>query len=544
MRQARFVWTAFAVLALSWYTTIVCGDQPPSSTPLQVQSDAFEPANPADMSAMGRLATQARAGRLDKFLNRPDDVGDETDVVNPVDDPGGEEEDEAEVGPAGGQAETSIAVDSTGMHIVIGFNDTRGFALNPLSVSGFMYSDDGGVTFTDGGQLPTPGTDVIAGTRYPQVFGDPEVKYLGGSTFVYFSIMVKAISATGVAQTMCVHRSTDNGHTWQGPFEIPAATNPGGVLVGGSARAAADKEFTDVDPETGRVLLSWSNFTGLASPSVQISTTFSDDLKTATPPTWSSQVVVAQGGFNGQASVPRFEGGGSTNVYIAWQQSGSNGAFILNRIGFARSTDNGLTFAPTTGPSGALTGTTANGGFFKSMDQVLGNDRVHTFPAMAVDNSTGLNHGNIYVAYAVNATGDGADVIFQKSVNHGLSFSAPVLINSRPSADRAQWFPVVSVDNLSGRVYVFYLDQGIRNAGDLSEVTVQYSDDGGGTWSRSMPLSDRPFLAGYGNDTGQPNLGDYNQAVAQNGELFAVFAATTPVGFTDSAVISNSARRA
>ena len=38
---------------------------------------------------------------------------------------------------------------------------------------------------------------------------------------------------------------------------------------------------------------------------------------------------------------------------------------------------------------------------------------------------------------------------------------------------------------------------------------------------------------GYGNDTGQPNLGDYNQAVAQNGELFAVWAGTVPVGFTD-----------
>ena len=533
MRHSRSLWTAFAVVTLFWTATAVRGDQSADSTLVQVQPNAPEPASGTDMSAMGRLATLARAGRLDKFLNRPDDIVDDTDGIAPVDDPGGDD-DEAEVGPAGGQAETSLAVDSTGMHIVIGFNDTRGFALNPLSVSGVMYSDDGGVTFTDGGQLPTPGSDVIAGTRYPQVFGDPEIKYLGGSTFVYFSIMVKAISATGTAQTMCVHRSTDNGHTWQGPFEIPAATNPGGVLVAGSARAAADKELADVDPESGRVLMSWSNFTGLASPSVQISTTFSDDLKTATPPTWSPQVVVAQGGFNGQASVPRFAGHGSSNVYVAWQQSAtltSGGvAFGVNRIGFARSVNNGASFQ-------APTSLTSSGGlaigFFKAMDQVLGNDRVHTFPAMAVDNSTGPNQGAIYAAYAVNASNDGADVLFQKSLDGGVTFSAPVAINSRPSGDRAQWFPVMAVDNLSGRVYVYYLDQGIRSAGDLSEVTVQYSDDAGGTWSKAMPLSDRPFHAAYGNDTGQPNLGDYNQAVAQNGELFAVFAATTPVGFTD-----------
>src|SRR5207245_7499 len=64
-------------------------------------------------------------------------------------------------------------------------------------------------------------------------------------------------------------------------------------------------------------------------------------------------------------------------------------------------------------------------------------------------------------------------------------------------------------------------------------TTVQYSDDGGLTWNKPVPLTDRPFHAAYGNDTGQPNIGDYNQAVAQNGELFAVWAGTTPVGFTD-----------
>jgi hypothetical protein len=48
-----------------------------------------------------------------------------------------------------------------------------------------------------------------------------------------------------------------------------------------------------------------------------------------------------------------------------------------------------------------------------------------------------------------------------------------------------------------------------------------------------MPLSARPFHAGHGNDDGQPNLGDYIQAVAQNGELFAAFAGTTQLTFTD-----------
>src|SRR5882672_4471952 len=99
----------------------------------------------------------------------------------------------------------------------------------------------------------------------------------------------------------------------------------------------------------------------------------------------------------------------------------------------------------------------------------------------------------------------------------------------RPGLDRAQWFPWVTVDTTTGRVCVLYYDQGIAASGDLSETTVQYSDDGGLTWNEPMPLTDRPFHAAYGNDTGQPNIGDYNQAVAQNGELFATWSGNPPL---------------
>src|SRR3954467_8807419 len=94
-------------------------------------------------------------------------------------------------GPDGGQAELAIAVDPTGMHIVVGYNDTRGFSLSPASVSGFAYSDDGGLNFTDGGQLPTATVGHTPdGATYPQVFGDADIKYVpggGGCQFIYSS---------------------------------------------------------------------------------------------------------------------------------------------------------------------------------------------------------------------------------------------------------------------------------------------------------------------------------------------------------------------
>jgi hypothetical protein len=478
------------------------------------------------MSSMGRLAVRARAaveatgGRAHLSLrtgetcdNQPDCGDDNTGEGDSI---------------SGGQAEVSIAVDATGRHVVIGFNDTRGFALNPVSVSGFLYSDDGGVTFVDGGQLPSPGTDAIGATLLPQVFGDPEVKYLGACNFIYSSIVIAKFSATRAVQTMGVHRSTDCGHTWVGPFVVGPVTNPNGLVSGsGSPRDSADKEFMDVDPETGRVMLSWTNFTPVAVGGIEMSTTTSDDILTGNPPTWAARRVVSAVASDGQATVPRFAGNGSSNVYIAWRRFPFPGTFLGlgNVIAFARSTDNGATW-------GAPIEIAPE---FFTMDQVLGNDRVNSSPSLAVDTSHGRRAGNIYVVYSSNDNRDGADIAFQRSTDGGSTFSAPLKLNSRPGQDRAQWFPWVTVDQNTGRVWVLYYDQGIAASGDLSETTVVFSDDGGVHWSAPQPLTDRPFHAAWGNDTGQPNLGDYNEAVAQNGELFAGFAVAfrPPLGFTD-----------
>jgi len=449
----------------------------------------------------------------------------------------GEDEEGEEGGDEvdGGQAELSIAVDSTGQHVVIGFNDTRGFALNPLSVSGYLYSDDGGVTFVDGGQLPSPGTDAVGATLLPRVNGDPEVKYMGGCNFIYASIVVAKFSSTPApgrtVQTLGVHRSTDCGHTWAGPFIVTSASNPNGAVTpgptGNTPRDTADKEFMDVDPETGRVLLSWSNFTPFSAGGVEIASNYSDNIMTGNPATWSPRAVVAATASDGQSSVPRFAGNGSNNAYVTWRRFPFPGTFLGNgnTIGFARSTDNGATWsAPVDlGPE------------FFTMDQVLGNDRVNTSPTMAVDTSNGPHAGEVYVAYADNDNHDGADIAFQRSTDGGLTFSAPLRLNSRPGQDGAQWIPWLTVDSTTGRLYAFYYDQGIATSGDLTESTVLYSDDGGVHWSAPVPLTERPFHAGWGNDTGQPNLGDYNEAVAQGGELFSAYALAgrPPLGFAD-----------
>jgi hypothetical protein len=453
------------------------------------------------MSPAGQLAPRVRrqlaAGRAPRALPAlaavaPNDCGQEPECQDKT------------ASQPGGQAEVSIAVDTSGQNIVIGYNDTRGFFTNPYQLSGYIVSHDGGQTFSSDGLLPTDGQTYV--------YGDPDVKYLGGCNFVYSSIGIIPYSSPAGdsdVETMVVHRTRDCGDTWEGPFEVPSATNPNHyVYSDGTPVDAADKEFIDVDPDTGRVLMSWSNFTNplIAPGGVEIRTTYSDDVLGAGPPTWSTSVVVAATVLDGQSSIPRFAGDGSPRVYLAWQRYP---AYFARRIGFAYSDDNGASWSPPRGTTLLP---------FREMDQVLGNDRINTSPSLAV-----ARNGDVYLVYANNNRLDGADVVFQRSTDQGNTFSAPIRVNASPGHDRAQWFPWVTTDEPSGRVYVYYYDQGVATSGDLSEVSVTWSDDRGHTWSPPVPLTKRPFKAGWGNNTSQPNLGDYNQAVAQYGTLLAAY---------------------
>lgn len=499
-------------------------DQPVSTAPKFARGDGGDSQDL--MSPMGRLAhavAEARAQQPNRGIGRNFraliDPGSKPDVCDAGDEDCSEEG--YQEGPGATQSEMAIAIDSTGQHVVVGFNDFRGFNVNPVSISGYAYSDDGGLTFTDGQQLPNVSQGQLSGTLLPQVFGDPDIKYVPGGAgcqFIYSSILVAGLGPapnfTGTVQTMSIHRSTDCGHTWSGPFVVTPASNPHGLLSGANAFDAADKEFMDVDPETGRVIMSWSNFTSTTfiPGGIEISTTYSDNIMSATPPTWSSRVIVNPGSTYGDTgSQPRFAGNGSNNVYVVWSSQSRTTGLVNERV--ATSADNAVTFGPPV---------TLSASDFFPTDQILGDDRIHSFPFMAVDNSGGANKNNVYVVYANNNNLDGADIVVQRSTNGGASFSPPVLLNSRPGLDRSQWFPVIAVDTTTGRVNVMFDDQGVASTGDGMQMTWMFSDDGGVTWSKPSPIT-RPFHAAYGNDTSQPNLGDYNMGVAQQGAFYVAF---------------------
>ncbi len=145
---------------------------------------------------------------------------------------------------------------------------------------------------------------------------------------------------------------------------------------------------------------------------------------------------------------------------------------------------------------------------------------------LAADRSGTSTNNNVYMMASVQPTGfnTGSDVMFVRSTNGGVSFSAPHRINDDPiNHNKWHWFGTLAVAP-NGRIDSVWFDT--RNAANNtdSQLFYSYSRDGGNTWSPNVAVSNafNPFL-GYPN---QNKLGDYMTIVSDNTGADVAYAAT------------------
>ena len=133
-----------------------------------------------------------------------------------------------------------------------------------------------------------------------------------------------------------------------------------------------------------------------------------------------------------------------------------------------------------------------------------------------VDHSNGPGQGNVYVLASVVRLSipDSCDVMFAKSTDGGLTWSAPLQINDDSSVTNTQWFGTMSVAP-NGRIDAIWLDTRDAPLGsDSSALYYSYSINQGTTWSANekMSASFDPHI-GYPN---QDKMGDYFDMVSDN----------------------------
>jgi hypothetical protein len=369
--------------------------------------------------------------------------------------------------------EPSISVDPTnGNKMAIAWRQFNSVTSN-FRQAGWGYTTNGGTSWTFPGVLQN------------NVFrSDPVSNSDETGAFFYLSLLVN---------TFCgdIWRSTNGGQSW-------TERSPDGGAHSG------DKEWFTIDKTNGIghgfQYQFWTGF--FACDSGEFSRSTDGGV------TWMTPIDIPDSPIHGTLDVDT-----NGNLFIG----GSVGSqFVCVRSSNAQNGNVTPTFDQVTTVN--LGGSEVGGGI-----NGVGLDGQ---PFLVVDRSGTSTNNNIYVLCSVlpNGAGNGTDVMFARSTNGGLSFSAPQRINDDPiNHNKWHWFGTLSVAP-NGRIDSVWLDT--RNASNNtdSQLFYSFSVDGGVTWSPNVAVSNsfNPF-EGYPN---QSKIGDYITIVSDNTGGNVAYAAT------------------
>jgi hypothetical protein len=361
--------------------------------------------------------------------------------------------------------EPSIAVDPTnGSKMSIGWRQFNSVNSN-FRQGGWAYTDNGGATWT------------FVGVLENNVFrSDPVLNSTETGTFFYLSLL----------QSFCdnIYRSTNGGQTWT---ELQADGAAGG----------GDKEWFTIDKTNGTghgfQYQAWSTAATCNGGQFRRSTdggaTWQSPLSIPNSIVWGTLDVATNGnlfiggavGFSSPFYCIRSSNAQNPNVTPTFDQ--------VTQVNLGGNLDFGDTINP-----GGLEG--------------------QSF--LAIDRSGGPTNNNIYMLATVQPFGfsTGTDIMFARSTDGGVTFSAPIRINDDPiNHNKWHWLGTLSVAP-NGRIDSVWFDT--RNAANNtdSQLFYSFSTDGGVTWAANVAVSNsfNPF-EGYPQ---QNKIGDYITIVSDN----------------------------
>ncbi len=353
------------------------------------------------------------------------------------------------------------------------------------------------------------------GRPYPnwRSSNDPSVAYsFDGTGYLVYGGFGN-VSDTGILygeNGVFLARTTDDGKTWDA--HIPIIVHLGEQTLDS---AFEDKYYITVDnspnsPFRGNLYVPWKRVIPRDS-STQIVISRSTDKGN----TWSVPIPISprkpgssEDTTFGQ-SFPLATIGPNGEVYVVWNDG------IEKGIGFARSTDGGVTFSEpriiikynTFGKAKLIT----NQGYRHT---VKGKVRAEAYPSVVSDYTGGQRNGYLYLCWSSDEI---PNVYFSFSSDGGDTWSPPKIVHSDTTND--QFWQWIALDPTNGDLAIMYLDSRRDPQNLLTECWVSYSSDGGNTWI-DRPVSDVSSDLRLNPFTDNSFAGDYSGCAFYNGKIY------------------------
>ncbi len=362
-------------------------------------------------------------------------------------------------------------------------------------IQGYALSNDGGTTWSGSEGLPND-----APNR-----GDPATAFDQNGNGYIVSMGPTSLKPTGgsrpPANNYLVQKTTNYGATW-----LPQVVGVPMPVLG------FDKPMVlcDENPESPYKNNFYAGWYRSSSVTPQVMFNRSID----GGQTFSNPIVLKNNiGFLGNNAI---QVGRNGEVYVAWADYSITNNLPAKSLGFAVSTNGGVSF--TDRPGFLYRGIrTSSVGI-----QEFNNTRVADFPTLGVDVGCGTYGGRIYVAYPeFESTSSLKSVIrLRYSDNQGISWSPAQRISL--VSGQQSWFPAISVDETTGIVTVVYYCMD-ATVGYTTNTYVAYSIDGGGTF-QNIKVSDKSHVPATIPGFGSGYAGDYISIASYAGKAYAVWA--------------------
>ncbi len=366
-------------------------------------------------------------------------------------------------------------------------------AINPLNTKEvavgavldyYYFSKDGGVQWK---------SDTL---KSPYgVYGDPVLQFDAKGRLYYFHL---SDYPKGYWIDRIVCQFTDNfsdvNEFSEGSFPKPLG------------RKAQDKHWVDIDPNSGVIYMTWTQFDKYDSKNFMDSSRIMFSKSMDRGLTWANPKIISF--YNGdcldgdktvEGAVPVV--GAEGQLYVTW--TGPKGLMLQ------QSSDGGDTWLPVERCLMQQPG----GWDFK----IPGIFRCNGLPVLNVDRSKGKHEGTLYLSWSDqrNGTKD-TDVWLTKSQDEGKNWAKPIRVNQDKTKTH-QFMSTFAIDQSDGTLHFLFYDRSTAKQPNETQVVWVKSQDGGKRFEQQC-ISAKPFVP-----SPKVFFGDYISIAAVKGHVVPVW---------------------